>query len=1166
MCVVSIGLKMCLTTILIISASLLTLKTDAAKILAIFPYPAHSHQLVNHLLTVGLAKRGHELTVFTTNPMNNNIPNYAEYSLNHLYPVMRTRMNYIKQGEKGFLNNFKSFYELTRIIADDVLSNSHMKEYISSNSTTKFDLIIIASFHFDSLYYLSDLLDAPLIVISSLPGFAAHYFEMGNPVLPASFPDVTLPHAGKMNFWLRITNLIHVIRQYYGYHYQSASLQDKVLKKHFGDSAPPIEDLKLRISLMLLNTHPLLHYPRPMTPNIVQIGGFRMGMMNTTLPRDLKNSLDNARQGFIYFSLGSNINSSQMRPDILERIIGAFSEMPYLIVWKYDGDSLPHKPSNVLTQKWIPQHGVLAHPNIKLFIYQGGLQSSEEAIECGVPLLGIPVFVDQHFNVEAWKQRGIAESLNLYTMTKDDIVAKAHQVISNPKYKENIKKLWTIFRDRPQHPLDEAIWWSEYVIRHKGAPYFQSIRLPWYQYHLIDIYIFVVSVFLVLFYFLWNLLQFVITKTRNQLSTILKKVSINSLTQKKVKNSCIYIFCAVLFSFFDLKNIRCVPNHKFKLIHDLLMSECIHHETENITTTTHLSYIILNISTFDNSCFVQIVQFGQFYCKSSPVPHWPSIGQRTTAMTMCPGSKMSSVMTFIVSLFLLTLNVDAARILAIFPWPAYSHQVINHQLSLALAKRGHDVTVFTANPMNITISNYTEHSLSHVYHIVRSNLNYVDKGKKGMKYHFKLFVKVTQMISETIYSTPELQNYLSPNSTKKFDLLMVASVYVDSLYYISQLLDIPLILTVTSPGFAFNYFESGIPTMPASYPDGLLGYSDDMTFRQRVDNLLYIVLQWYDYHYIAGPAHGEVLRKQFGDDVPSIDDIRRRIVMTFLCTHPYLHYARPITPNIVQIGGLRMGMMNNTLPEDLKTILDDAKQGFIYFSLGSNINSSELRPDILNNIIGAFSELPYLVLWKFESNLPEGHPKNVIVRKWIPQYGVLAHPNIKLFIYQGGLQSTEEAIECRVPLLGIPVILDQSFNINALKQKGVAESLDLYTMTKADFKDKIHRLISNPKYKKNMENLWNIFSDRPQHPLDEAVWWTEFVIRHKGAQYFQPSRLPWYRYHMIDIYASILLGLLIVCYLLQKSLRFTIARVRLHVGSIHKNNLSSSKWKKVKNS
>ncbi|XP_015126429.1 UDP-glucuronosyltransferase 2B31 [Diachasma alloeum] len=530
------------------------------------------------------------------------------------------------------------------------------------------------------------------------------------------------------------------------------------------------------------------------------------------------------------------------------------------------------------------------------------------------------------------------------------------------------------------------------------------------------------------------------------------------------------------------------------------------------------------------------------------------------------GSKISSVITFIISVLFLTSHVDAARIFALFPWPAYSHQVLNHQLSMGLAKRGHELTVFTTNPMNLHIPNYTEHSLSHIYPIVRTNLNYIDRGKEGLVHHFKSFVKVTEMMADTVYSNTDLKDYVSPNSTKKFDLVIIASVYVDSLYYISHLLNAPLIVTVTTPGFAFNYFEIGNPTVPACFPDVNLGYSDHMDFRQRLENLLHIIRQWYDYHYVSGPAHGRVLRKHFGD-VPSIEDVRRRISMMFLNTHPHLHYPRPMPPNILQIGGLRMGLMNKTLPEEIKSILDDAKQGFIYFSLGSSVNSSQLRSEILENIIGAFSELPYLIVWKFDSDLPLHQPSNVLIWKWIPQHGVLAHPNIKLFIYQGGLQSTEEAIECGVPLLGIPIILDQYFNMEALKRKGIAESLDLYTMTKGEIKDKIYKVISNPKYKENMEKLGTILRDRPRHPLDEAIWWSEYVIRHKGAPYFQSPRLPWYQHHMIDIYALFIVGLLVLCYLLWKAIQFIIIRPQTHVGSIHKKVLTNSlKWEKVKNS
>jgi glucuronosyltransferase len=45
------------------------------------------------------------------------------------------------------------------------------------------------------------------------------------------------------------------------------------------------------------------------------------------------------------------------------------------------------------------------------------------------------------------------------------------------------------FRDRPVTPLNTAIFWTEYVIRHRGAPHMRSaaLELSWYLYILLDV-------------------------------------------------------------------------------------------------------------------------------------------------------------------------------------------------------------------------------------------------------------------------------------------------------------------------------------------------------------------------------------------------------------------------------------------------------------------------------------------------------------------------------------------------------------------------------------------------------------------------------------------------------------------------------------------------------
>jgi len=45
------------------------------------------------------------------------------------------------------------------------------------------------------------------------------------------------------------------------------------------------------------------------------------------------------------------------------------------------------------------------------------------------------------------------------------------------------------FKDRPMSPADSVVYWTEYVIRHKGASHLksQALNLKWYQYLLVDV-------------------------------------------------------------------------------------------------------------------------------------------------------------------------------------------------------------------------------------------------------------------------------------------------------------------------------------------------------------------------------------------------------------------------------------------------------------------------------------------------------------------------------------------------------------------------------------------------------------------------------------------------------------------------------------------------------
>lgn len=67
---------------------------------------------------------------------------------------------------------------------------------------------------------------------------------------------------------------------------------------------------------------------------------------------------------------------------------------------------------------------------------------------------------------------------------------KLNQLLNNKKYYENAQEVAQVFRDNPIHPMDEAIFYIEYVMRHKGAKYLKSAgrELYWYQHLLLDVF------------------------------------------------------------------------------------------------------------------------------------------------------------------------------------------------------------------------------------------------------------------------------------------------------------------------------------------------------------------------------------------------------------------------------------------------------------------------------------------------------------------------------------------------------------------------------------------------------------------------------------------------------------------------------------------------------
>nr|XP_045586771.1 UDP-glucuronosyltransferase 1A5-like [Procambarus clarkii] len=56
-------------------------------------------------------------------------------------------------------------------------------------------------------------------------------------------------------------------------------------------------------------------------------------------------------------------------------------------------------------------------------------------------------------------------------------------------YKENMMRMSTGMRDQQTSPRDRAVFWTEYVIRHRGAPQLRSpaAQLSWVEFLMLDV-------------------------------------------------------------------------------------------------------------------------------------------------------------------------------------------------------------------------------------------------------------------------------------------------------------------------------------------------------------------------------------------------------------------------------------------------------------------------------------------------------------------------------------------------------------------------------------------------------------------------------------------------------------------------------------------------------
>ncbi|XP_050682426.1 UDP-glucosyltransferase 2-like isoform X6 [Leptidea sinapis] len=356
---------------------------------------------------------------------------------------------------------------------------------------------------------------------------------------------------------------------------------------------------------------------------------------------------------------------------------------------------------------------------------------------------------------------------------------------------------------------------------------------------------------------------------------------------------------------------------------------------------------------------------------------------------------MALTTKFLLLVISLLCSVDAYKILVVISLPGRSHGILGEGLVRHLTNAGHEVTYITPFPPKNPPNNTKVIDVSDNNKTFKGDLLNLQNmmSKRADINSMYVMIDVCLEVLRSTVANHNVQNMLR-DPTQKFDVVISEWLYAELYAGFAAVYDCPLIwfLTVEPHWMVLRLIDEA--TNPAYSTDVLAKYlSTPLSFVQRLGSLYDRIYTYYLYHSFVYNTEEEIYNKYMVPHVNSqkytpLDVLRYNASLMLGNSHVSLGEASSLPQSYKPIGGYHIERDVKPLPDNIKKIMDDAKHGVIYFSMGSNLKSRDFPEELKKKLLKFLGGLNQTVIWKFEEELPN-RPSNVHIVSWAPQQSIL---------------------------------------------------------------------------------------------------------------------------------------------------------------------------------